>query len=119
MKSALLLSILAIVFFYTTVHASQDDACRLTGKTFLSKDLQEGGLGSKGTTLGHWSIVFKKMKDRDALEWNYSDLQQTVFYVCKNGDITAEDDKQHSLSGTYDAVTKQLVWQDLLYLEQK
>lgn len=88
----------------------------LEGTTFASLTEGECGLGSNGPSLCTWHLTFSGM---DAMtthyDWQHSDYGQSGEIECDGSDVTEVTGGSDMPRGTYDASSRQLVWDGVTY----
>ena len=83
-----------------------EDCAFLVGRTFLSDEQLECGLGPNGVELCNWTVSFTATM----FNYQHSDLGESSDYTCEAGVITAG-----SYTGTVDAETGKLVWDGVAF----
>ena len=95
----------------TSTGAPVEDCAFLVGKTFLSDEALECGLGPNGVELCTWKISFTA----DMFSHMLSDFAEQGTYTCDGGQISAITNGDVQRSGTIDADTGALVWETIVY----
>lgn len=83
-----------------------EDCAFLVGRTFLSDEQLECGLGPNGVEFCNWTVSFSGTM----FGYQHSDLGESSDYTCEAGVITAGP-----YTGTVDAKTGKLVWDGIAF----
>jgi hypothetical protein len=96
----------------------QDGACiALEGRKFESMDDLECGLTPNGVALCKWQLTFTVRDEQSTVfQWRYSDVGEAGQIACEGAAITSVSASPHQVSGTFDATTQKLVWEDQTYV---
>jgi len=97
--------------------AGGPDACTLiAGKSFVSLNLKECGLGANGVVNCNWRVSFAD----GTYSWAHSDVVETGSYACDGATITTARGVASTtpLLGHLDYQTGQLTWDGDTYVVQ-
>ena len=96
----------------------QEGACiALEGRRFESVNDLECGRSPNGAALCKWKLDFSPRDDESTtFQWTYSDVGDTGHIECDGATITSITASPHQVSGSFDAITQKLVWEDQTYV---
>lgn len=96
----------------------QEGACiALEGRRFESVNDLECGLTPNGVALCKWRLTFATRDDQSsAFQWSYSDAGESGMIECDGAAISSITASPRQVSGTFDATTQKLVWEDQMYV---
>jgi len=96
----------------------QEGACvALEGRRFESQADLECGRTPTGTALCKWRLAFSTRDDQSsAFSWTYSDVGESGMIECDGATISSITASPHQVSGSFDAVSQKLVWEDQTYV---
>jgi hypothetical protein len=95
----------------------QEGACiALEGRRFESVNDLECGLTPSGPALCKWRVQFMPRDDESSqFQWSYSDVGEAGNVECDGASITSITGSRQ-VTGTFDARTQKLVWENQTYL---
>ena len=96
----------------------QEGACiALEGRRFESVNELECGLTPNGVATCKWRLQFMLRDDESSqFQWAYSDVSEAGSVECDGAAITSINASPRQVSGTFDAATQKLVWEDQTYV---
>jgi len=96
----------------------QEGACvALEGRRFESVTDLECGHTPNGEALCKWRLQFSSQDDQSsAFQWSYSDVGESGQIECDGAAITSVTASPRQITGSFDAVSQKLVWEDNTYV---
>ena len=99
----------------------QDGACvALEGRRFETVNELECGLSPNGVSTCKWQLSFGTRDEQSSeFQWTSSysgDVGEAGQIECDGGTISSISASPHQVSGTFDAATQKLVWEDQTYV---